>query len=411
MTGSGCRRVLVIDDDELVAAMLVAHAQSAGYEARATSDPVQFFTLARQWRPCFVVVDLMMTGMDGLSVLQRLARERCRAAVVITSGAAPALLDSARTYAIESGLPYAGALPKPFRRGDVASVLDSAIAEPRPQESSAEAFARQSYLGFQVALRKALQDEEIEVFLQPKVSCEDGRVVGAEALARWNHPALGAVPPSTFVPYAERLGLAPQLTDLVMRRCLTWLSAAAVPTRFTVSINVSASELGDPRLRHRLMAACVAAQVSPSRVVLEVTETSTVDDAVGSLEALTRLGLEGFGLSVDDFGTGYSSVSQLARLPFSELKVDRSFVAGMSRSDRSVTVVRSMVQLADGLGLASTAEGVETEAQWEALRAMGCTHAQGFHLARPMPLEDFTRWVDTWNGGARADARGDRAGA
>ncbi|MDN4472999.1 EAL domain-containing response regulator [Demequina zhanjiangensis] len=391
-----CPRVLVIDDDALVAAMAVAHARSTGYEARAASDPEQFLVLVREWKPCCVIVDLMMGTLDGIGVLKQLSQTGYRGAVIITSGAAPHLVEAARTYAIECGLQYAGTLPKPFRRGEVAALLDSPIDDARPERTIATEFAEKSYWGFSVALRKAIQDSELEIHLQPKVSCLDGRVTGAEVLARWNHPVLGSVPPATFVPYAEQIGLVAQLTDLISAQAVAWLASTSVPEHFTLSINLSAAELSEPGLARRLVDKCVEHGVPPRRLMLELTETSTVKDSIGSLEVLTRLGLEGFGLSIDDFGTGYSSVSQLARLPFSELKVDRSFVGAMSTSPRSATVVRSIIAMAEGLGLTSIAEGVETADQLRAVTEMGCSSAQGFHLARPMPASRFAAWMHDW---------------
>lgn len=395
-------RVLIIDDDHLVGKMMVAHARAAGFDARVTDDPEEFYALERDWDPTYVVVDLVMGDVDGLMVLKHLAELKSNAAVVIASGMGSKILDSARQFAAASGLAYGGVLHKPFRRSDVARVLSAGAhvpgREPEPP-SSIESWTPEE---FETALRTASEQGQLAVAYQPKVACVDGSVTGFEALVRWHHPQLGLISPVTFIPRAESLGLVALVTDFVAATALAWFSQARGHTQETISINISASELTNGDLGTRLQRACSHANLRPGRVVLEMTETSAVADEAGSLEVLTRLRLDGFQLSIDDFGTGYSSMTQLSNLPFSEVKIDRSFVQNLGESLPADVMVRSMLQLSQGLGLECVAEGVETATALSKLTELGCDYAQGYHIAYPMELDDLEPWLE-----ARADSSRD----
>jgi len=191
---------------------------------------------------------------------------------------------------------------------------------------------------------------------------------------------------------AEAAGMVGWVTDTVLAQSLGWFASEARPDKQLLSINISAAELSQPQLDQRLLRACRDAGVSPESVILELTETAAMEDPVVSLELLTRLRLEGFRVSLDDFGTGYSSMLQLARMPFSEIKVDQSFVMSATSSDEALIVIRSIVDLGHALGMKSTAEGVEDEDTLEILKGLGCDFAQGYHIGRPMFAEALQGW-------------------
>ena len=387
-------RVLVIDDDRLVGRMLVAHIRAAGHEAKVTDDPEEFLSLAESWRPTHVFVDLVMGDTDGLEMLTRLAEMKCTASVVIQSGMGGRVLEAARQFAEANGLAYAGLLPKPFTRDAVAKVLAQSphVAE---EESAVEGSLLSGWSAeqFEDELRGAAANGALGVAFQPKIGCTSGRVAGFEALARWTHPTLGAIPPLEYVTRAESVGLIEVITDAVAKQALTWFGQSRHDTKERMAINVSAAELSHRTLDDRLRAVCEATGVEPRRVVLEVTETAAIGDQTVSLEILTRLRLAGFHLSIDDFGTGYSSMAQLASMPFTEVKVDRSFVRNLGESLPAEVMVRSMLQLGRGLGLECTAEGVESQMALDVLTRMGCDYAQGYHIARPMPVEEIEAWL------------------
>lgn len=397
-------RVLIIDDDHLVGKMIVAHARAAGYKAKVTDDPEEFYALADSWNPTFVMVDLVMGEVDGLTVLKRLAEMRSEAVVVIASGMGSKILDSARQFAAASGLAYGGVLHKPFRRTDVAAVLNAGAHAPEVAEPVLDSFDAWDVPMFEKELRAASAHHDLTVVFQPKVSCVDGSVAGYEALVRWHHPKLGLIPPTAFIPRAESVGLIGLVTDSVASMALAWFSGSRLHTHERLAINISASEITGTDLGARLLTACSLANVPPERVILEVTESSAIADQTGSLEILTRLRLSGFQLSVDDFGTGYSSMTQLSNMPFSEIKIDRSFVKNLGQSLPAGVMVRSMLQLGQGLGLECTAEGVETAAALDALSEMGCDLAQGYYIAYPMDEETLEKWLADRDRGTAATA-------
>jgi diguanylate cyclase (GGDEF)-like protein len=238
-------------------------------------------------------------------------------------------------------------------------------------------------------LRQAVRSGEIRAHYQPQVDMARGRVVGVEALLRWQHPRRGLVFPGAFIELAEQAGLIGALTELVLAQALAdsrrWADAGC-PLR--VAVNLSAQSLTDPAFPAAVAAATRAAGVRPGAVDLEVTETAALEDPARATLVLAELRALGFRLSVDDFGTGHSSLAYLTQLPVHVLKVDRSFVQAMGSDPRSQTVVRTIVGLAHDLGLSVVAEGVEDEATHRELTALGCEEAQGFWYSRAVPPED-----------------------
>ena len=390
---STTQRVLIIDDDPDVGRLLEIQIKGTGRETRLTDDPEEFLRLHREWNPDFVVIDLVMPKMDGLDVLTHLAQDRCTAKVVISSGMGGRVMDAARRFADANGLVIAGVLGKPHTQAELRAVFER---QTNPTKLSGEEAApgptSWRATEFQVAFRAAVMGDEFAVAYQPKVDCKTGAIVGYEALARWNSPVRGTIPPDEFVPLAERFGLIGLLTERVMGDALRWFAGRPREEGVRIAINISAGEFDEPSLDKRFVTACEDAGVAPGDVVLEITETSAMADPARSLQLLTRLRLEGFHLSLDDFGTGYSSMLQLARLPFSELKVDKSFVTTAATSDESVIVVRSIIDLGHALGMHLTAEGVEDAWVLALLADLGCDYAQGFHIARPMSPAAVDAW-------------------
>jgi EAL domain-containing protein (putative c-di-GMP-specific phosphodiesterase class I) len=258
------------------------------------------------------------------------------------------------------------------------------------------------------ALRGALQRNELFVVYQPSVDCRTMRPRGVEALVRWRHPEHGLIGPDRFVPLAEAGGLIDELTEQVLRRALDWFvpwcAADPARARLTLSVNLSAHSLGSRDFVDRMLARCAAAGISPGRLVFELTETAAMSDPVLALELMTRLRVHGFELSIDDVGTGFSSMLQLVRLPFSEMKVDRSFVRSLARSAESQAVVRAIVDLGHSLGLRTVGEGVEDDAALDFLRSVGCDIAQGYKFAPPLPAAELEERWPVLAGGAPAAA-------
>src|SRR6476646_1032906 len=236
-------------------------------------------------------------------------------------------------------------------------------------------------------LQLALERQALHMVYQPKVAMRDGSLAQVEALVRWDDPELGTVGPARFVPLAEQHGLIDDLTQWGLRTILRqWLDWRQQGIDACIAFNISAlslQHLDFPDLVERM---CRALNVPTDRLVLELTEGAT-QPLVKLMDTLTRFRIKGIGLAIDDFGTGYSTLMQLKQLPFTDVKIDRLFVSDMVRSNDSRVIVKSVIDLAHGLGLTATAEGVETPEQLAMLREMGCDTAQGFLIAQPLKAE------------------------
>ena len=247
---------------------------------------------------------------------------------------------------------------------------------------------------------RALDEHRLHMLYQPKICLTDGKLRRVEALVRWDDPQLGNIEPSRFVPLAERYGLIDQLTHWGLRTTLRqWLKWRAAGIDTHVAFNISAlslQRLDFPDLVERM---CRALDVPTDRLVLELTEGAT-QPLIKLMDTLTRFRIKGIGLAIDDFGTGYSSLMQLRQLPFTEVKIDRLFIEDSTASDDSRLIVKSVIDLAHGLGLTATAEGVETVEQLQMLRELGCDVAQGYLIAQPLDPDALGEWqerfADIW---------------
>jgi diguanylate cyclase (GGDEF)-like protein len=247
-------------------------------------------------------------------------------------------------------------------------------------------------------LRHAVDHDELRLYLQPKLALGNARVVGAEALVRWQHPRRGLVPPMEFIPFAEQTGFIRVLTLWVFEQTAQlWKRLHDSGQTLTISVNLSTRDLLDPELPQKFDALLVRHSVPAEAFCLEITESAIMDDPQRAQATLDKLSALGFRLSIDDFGTGYSSLAYLKRLPVDELKIDKSFVLNMEKDLDDARIVRSTIDLAHGLGLTVVAEGVENAQVWELLRELACDEAQGFHMGRPMPAAEFARWSTGWS--------------
>jgi diguanylate cyclase len=238
-------------------------------------------------------------------------------------------------------------------------------------------------------LRQAAERQELRLHYQPKVALATGRIIGVEALVRWQHPTRGLVSPGVFIPLAEEHGLIGRIGNWVLARACqdaaNWSAAGLPPLK--VAINVARPQFESGFLPQTLQRVLQRTGLSPKRLVLELTESMLMRDANGALEQMHAVKALGIALSIDDFGTGYSSFSYLKRFPLNELKIDRSFVTDLPGGERDMAIVRTITRLGHDLGLTVVAEGVETEGQLQALREAGCDEFQGFLFSKPVPEE------------------------
>jgi diguanylate cyclase (GGDEF)-like protein/PAS domain S-box-containing protein len=292
---------------------------------------------------------------------------------------------------------HADDVPTLIQRADVAMYLakragtGSAVYAAEQDRSSVE---RLTLIG---DLPDAVSLDQFELHFQPCVDLRSGRPVRAEALVRWNHPRLGQIPPDQFIELAELSGAIQPLTRWVLREGMIaatrWRAAGH---DIGVAVNLSVRNLYDPELVPYVAQELSISQVPAGDLVLELTETELMDDPGLAREIFTQLGDLGVGTAIDDFGTGYSSLTYLRDLPLQEVKIDRSFVSEMHRRSEEFTIVRSMIDLGHNLGLKVVAEGVEHADDLVLLRRLGCDLAQGYHLARPLPLDELLTWLDQY---------------
>jgi len=238
-------------------------------------------------------------------------------------------------------------------------------------------------------LRSALANEEFELFYQPIVNLQDNKISAFEALLRWYHPERGMVSPSEFIPIAEETGLIIPLGEWVLRTACA--EAATWPSEINVSVNVSPLQLTNTNLVNVIISAIASARISANRLELEITESVFIQNTIANLSTLKQLRELGVKFAMDDFGTGYSSLGYLLSFPFSKIKIDRSFITGLSDTNESRAIVRAVADLARNLNMIVTAEGVETDQQLEQIRILGCTEMQGYLFSRPLPAAEIHR--------------------
>jgi predicted signal transduction protein with EAL and GGDEF domain len=236
-------------------------------------------------------------------------------------------------------------------------------------------------------LRNALPAGEFELHYQPVVNLESNEISGVEALIRWRHPEKGIIPPSAFIPVAEEIGFIVPLGEWVIRQaCAT---AAKWPGDVRIAVNLSPIQFRNPGFVQVVVSALAASGLAADRLELEITESVLLQDSEATLSTLYQLRGLGVRIAMDDFGTGYSSLSYLQSFPFDKIKIDRSFVKDIVDGVGSLNIVRAVAAMANGLGMATTAEGVETKEQLETVKAEGCTEMQGFLFSRPVPAEEI----------------------
>lgn len=387
------QRLLVLDDDQNVSFTICAIAQTAGFTTSTAADAEDFFKKFSAWLPTHLVIDLQLPDVDGIDILKRLGELFCDCEIIVTSGLENRVLEAAARIATENGLRVAGILPKPFSTVRLKSLLlDETGSRTTTRGKSTPVDRRLSSAAF-VELSTAINNHQFFPFFQPKVDCTTSALVGFECLARWRHPGKGLIMPDHFIPLADRSGLINPMSKQIFSQALNWLAENFAGTDIKLAMNMSARLLADTDFSDWLVSQCSHFGIDPHLIILEVTETSSLANPAQALEYLTQLRIKGFNLSIDDFGVGYSSLIQLARLPFSEMKVDKMFVMTARESLESRKITTAVIGLARALALSVTAEGVEDQWTFELLRDIGCDTAQGYHLGRPMEATKALEWV------------------
>jgi len=250
----------------------------------------------------------------------------------------------------------------------------------------------QARRSMEMDLRKALVNGEFELYYQSIHDLGRNRLCGFEALLRWNHPQRGMVSPAEIIPLAEETGFIVPVGEWVLRQACA--EAANWPPHIKIAVNISPKQFKSRNLVQAIVNAVVASGLNPGRLELEITETALLSDSAATLEALRKLQSFGVRIALDDFGTGYSSLSYLRSFPFNKIKIDQSFVKSLSDgSEEAVAIVRAVTQMGLSLGMATTAEGVETARQLDIVRAEGCNEAQGYLFSTPKPAHEIAKMI------------------
>lgn len=389
--------VLVVEDHEFQRSVMVEMIEGLGARGvHEASDGRSALEMVRELDQPFdvIVTDIDMPDMDGMAFIRNLSQAQVGASLVITSGLSRSLLDSVETMCRAYGVRLLGTIEKPASPEQLAEKFRlhwPASARPERTRAATSSFTLEEVL-------QGLHDEQFEPYFQPTVHLASGRVSGAEALVRWRHPTKGIVLPYAFIGLLESQERMGELTWTMLAKsaacCRAWRDAGL---DLNVSVNLSVTLLNDASIADAITWQVRNQGLEPSHMVLEVTETSAMSEVGVVIENLARLRMKGFGLSIDDYGTGYSSMQQLTRIPFTELKIDRSFVSHAVHQESCRLILESSLEMARRLRIASVAEGAETQADWDLVRAVGCDYAQGYFIARPMPADRFPVWVRTWS--------------
>ena len=377
-------RLLVVDDEEDICETIGEIAETRGFEVATISDPTAVAAKLDDFPPDVIMLDLMMPGTDGVELLRLLVDKVKNAKICLMSGSDTRVLNSARRLGSAHGLDVVAALEKPIDIGILRTTLDQLAAD-----------TNRSVVGVDVA--QALALGQLILYYQPVIEMATRRVKGVESLIRWAHPTRGVLPPSEFLDDIVKDNLMGPMTEHVLatavKQAAKWHNMGE---SLTVSINFTASSLLELSLPDRIAEMCKQHQVPPERLVLEVTETEAMRDVTRTMDVLLRMRIRNIGVSIDDFGTGHSSLRELQRMPFSEMKIDKSFVMDMATNRDYAVIVNSIIDLGHNLGLKIIAEGVEDVRIWRMLADRKCDYAQGFYMAKPMPPEEFTRWLTSW---------------
>jgi len=384
-------QVFIIDDEKQVAEMLAEVVELAGFNPTVYNDATLFFEHQSCDDDSIILLDLNMPRMDGIEVIRELAKNDSRASLILMSGYDLGVLHSAEKLAHAHKLEIISTITKPIHLNDLLEILlDHKDINPagRSQPNS------ELFVPTKEELSDGINQDQLILYYQPQIDLATGYIVGGEALVRWDHPDYGILSPFCFINKAEEYGLMDDLTSSVFELAMRQLVKLNNQNRdLPISVNVSADSIRSIQLPELLSAQLKTNDLKPANLSLEVTESVLMGELVTSLDILTRLRMKGFSLSIDDFGTGFSSLSMLHKVPFNELKVDQSFVMGMDSDKDAFAIVKTCIMLAKELNMKVVAEGVESENTLMALKELGCNIAQGYHIAKPLPEDEFEQWV------------------
>lgn len=383
-------KIYIVDDDVQIAELLMATVESIGLNSQYFTSAEAFLQLSVDAAD-IILLDLNMPDIDGIEVIRMLGKNECQAQLVLISGHDKGILHSAEQLAQAHLLKVAASFTKPFKMEEFRTFIKEISQDTL---SSNNVTCDQQTLPTANELKSGIQNNQLILHYQPQVDVRTGELRGVEALVRWQHPERGLVYPDQFISLAEKNDLIGDLTASVIAMSIEqsrqWQDSGLTTK---MSVNISSDNITSLSLPEQLTEMLRHNQLDPTRLSLEVTESALMGELVTSLDILTRLRMKGFGLSIDDFGTGYSSLSQLHKIPFTELKIDQSFIMSMTQDDESKAIVKTCILLGHELNMEIVAEGVETKDILDTLKEFGCDIAQGYYISRPVSADALFEWA------------------
>ncbi len=396
-------RVLLLDDDRFMQKFVGDLLSDLGVkETLVAKDGVDGLRVLSNQEGVFdlMICDIEMPGMDGIEFLRNIASQGYTGHIALLSGIDANLLRAAERLANAHGLKMVGVIEKPVKIGAFKDLLARIpFSSHENTERSHDAHKKKIFRVDEI--KQGMTDGQFDVYVQPKVLVQDKRISGAECIARWHHPQFGLVLPSDFIAIMEVNNLIYDFTLMVFRKSVMQLAEwKQQGLDLKVAINLSMDSLDRTDLPEILEAILQEANLSSNQIILELTESKLGKNITLSLDILMRLRLKGFELSIDDFGTGFSTMETLRNLPFTELKIDQTFVRNAFDDPSSRAIIESSIQLAKMLNLNLVAEGVETQIEWDLMTTLGCDCMQGYFIAKPMPRTEFANWASQNSGGS-----------
>jgi len=388
-----CRSVLIVDDDQVILRQMVDMLATLGVKEVLTANSgIEAIRLMgeREDRVEVLICDLNMPEMDGVELIRNFGQTKFKGGLILMSGTDEKVLSTVNRLAGLQGLRVLGQLQKPALPGQIAELLAMKF-----EDHSKDIYTYTSATVTPEDIIAGMAGNEFHVVFQPKVDAINLQPAGVEALARWRRSDGEFISPEIFISVAEQEGLIGELSKTLVALALQEGSKLFVAGySLKISINLSGRWLDDLGLPEFILENTLLAGLRAEDVILEVTETGVMKDLTTALDVLTRLRLKGFGLSIDDFGIGYSSFEQLGRIPFTEMKLDRSFVKNGLKDEAALAILEGSMSLAKKLGLSTVAEGVENQEELELIRSLGCNQLQGYMIAKAKPVDELLVWLN-----------------
>jgi len=387
--------IYIIDDDQPTVDLISEYANLLGYHAKGYTAAAKFFSECDTFvEGSVIVLDLNMPDMDGIEVMRHMVKTNKRPPFILVSGYDSSVLHSAEQLAKAYSLDIIASIAKPFEFKTFKDILYLRGVLKGSNQLGVREQSRKDFPIDVFELETAIRQEQLVLHYRPQIEIKTGVLTGVKARVHWQHPEHGLIAPDSFIPLAESNGLIAEMTAKIIKlaaeQTIRWRSQQLI---LQVSVNILAENITSLSMPEQLSRILEQRNLDPSMLTLEVTESALMGELVTSLDILTRLRMKGVELSVGDFGTGHSSLSLLYRMPFTELKIDQSFVTNMAQDEEAQGIVKTCIKLGHELNMSVVAEGVDSEQTFDLLTEMNCDRAQGTYIADFMSAEDLIYWM------------------